>query len=391
MPNFLHELGLDGTADERAVRRAYARQLKQIDPEADPSAFQALRANYEAALDWVRQSKPPSATTGIQGTVAALDRLPATESAPSYAPSKVVPRLRTKEPSLAAPTPKNDALTGASTAFDRFVDTLLSRAASSRSPLDPSVLRTHLEQTLASDDLTSLSAREAFEYKVASLLTRGWQPGHEVLFDTAAEVFRWDTDRKHLQTLGHVGSLLERALNERTLFDGQHQIDRMQQRTLIARLRAPTEPRPEDRRSAVEILNKVNTNFPTWLGIVTDVRRLQQWRELHTALPAGRPELQEVHRQMPAKASTGSSASWLVAPPLAVLFIALLHGLGNQPAPSPTAPPEQETTRLNAPPAPEPREAAALAKLPRPASTAPSAPSAAASSATIDKSHDESQ
>ena len=57
VPPFLEALELDADADERAIRRAYAKRLKRIDPQTDPEAFQALREVFEAALEWVAQPK----------------------------------------------------------------------------------------------------------------------------------------------------------------------------------------------------------------------------------------------------------------------------------------------------------------------------------------------
>ncbi|WP_164137870.1 J domain-containing protein [Stenotrophomonas maltophilia] len=51
----LHVLELDETADERAIKRAYAKRLRVTRPDEDPVAFQHLHEAYQAALDWVRQ------------------------------------------------------------------------------------------------------------------------------------------------------------------------------------------------------------------------------------------------------------------------------------------------------------------------------------------------
>ncbi|WP_462381380.1 J domain-containing protein [Pseudomonas sp. Marseille-QA0892] len=51
---FWETLGLDDDADERAIKRAYARLLKQNRPDDDPEAFQRLRNAYEDALEDVR-------------------------------------------------------------------------------------------------------------------------------------------------------------------------------------------------------------------------------------------------------------------------------------------------------------------------------------------------
>lgn len=51
----LHVLELDETADERAIKRAYAKRLRVTRPDEDPIAFQHLHEAYQAALDWARQ------------------------------------------------------------------------------------------------------------------------------------------------------------------------------------------------------------------------------------------------------------------------------------------------------------------------------------------------
>lgn len=78
----LRRLGLDGNADERAVKRAYARQLREHRPDSDPEGFQQLHETYQAALQWCRsrQQLPADDTPALNSadeadcaTVTALD------------------------------------------------------------------------------------------------------------------------------------------------------------------------------------------------------------------------------------------------------------------------------------------------------------------------------
>ena len=64
LPPCLQRLALSLDADSKAIRRAYARELKLIDQEHDLPGFQLLRDAYEAALAWdkYRNSEPEPLT-----------------------------------------------------------------------------------------------------------------------------------------------------------------------------------------------------------------------------------------------------------------------------------------------------------------------------------------
>lgn len=97
-------LGIARTTDARAIRRAYAQALKQIDQATQQREFEALRAAYEAALAWARahqdESQPLAAAdvpAPARGPDASPDR---TSSArPAQMPASQGPLIGPREPS----------------------------------------------------------------------------------------------------------------------------------------------------------------------------------------------------------------------------------------------------------------------------------------------------
>lgn len=84
------ELGIEPTADERAIKRAYAVKLKQNRPDANPDGFQRLHEAYQAALADCRGVRPaPSVTTAFaERQVPHPAPVAATTDTPATSPSE---------------------------------------------------------------------------------------------------------------------------------------------------------------------------------------------------------------------------------------------------------------------------------------------------------------
>lgn len=74
MNDWMELLGLDAGADQRAIKRAYARQLRGARPEDDPVAFQRLHEAYQAALaQLVGDAVPPAADIPVHASMDRVD------------------------------------------------------------------------------------------------------------------------------------------------------------------------------------------------------------------------------------------------------------------------------------------------------------------------------
>ncbi len=185
-------LGLECDADERAIKRAYARLLKIHRPDEDAEAFQQLREAYESALDesrWRAQWEADEddyevVTTESIAPAIALDA----QLAATFAPVEA-----------AAPEP----LQAAQEDFSGYLE----EAAEPDIPLgqlhqwldegnEESFLRA-LPGLLASDWLLSFDRRQWFEEQVLSWLEEsGNWSAH--LFDQTARLMGWDDAKGHL-------------------------------------------------------------------------------------------------------------------------------------------------------------------------------------------------
>ncbi|QYF93902.1 hypothetical protein KY495_01275 [Massilia sp. PAMC28688] len=263
LPPFLARLRLDAGADRRAIRSAYAREVKLIDQAIDPAGFQALRDAYEAALRW------------------------------AGAPSLMVNELGT--PTRRAPDRAHERATETGRlAFAR----LYQWAAPILQGMDPDRLQA-LERTLlrALDDeaLINLTARAAFQDACVEMLVKGWQPGHEVLFEAATLAFRWEQDSTHLEQSGEQGFTLLLALQEQFIARRQRDFDVRKQHQILTRLRLGRDPEPHFLQRDIDHLRLMQSRLPNLLPIIADRAAIARWHRAWQAIDPGPPEDEDLH------------------------------------------------------------------------------------------------
>lgn len=125
----LEHLGLRQGADERAIKRAYAQQLRFARPDQDPAAFQALNEAYQAALGAIREQTAPDD---------APDRTPIGHDASAEAAAKSTAPSE-QDQAVESPVPHADQ---ALFDFDAYMTELIERANSN----DPDAVAAWLAQ-----------------------------------------------------------------------------------------------------------------------------------------------------------------------------------------------------------------------------------------------------
>jgi tetratricopeptide (TPR) repeat protein len=277
--HLLARLGVTPDADAREIRRAYARELKQIDQEADPAGFQSLREAYDEVLFWERhrdsapseESARPDPEPDAGGTVQ--------EPPPRHAPEPAEPE------NARQPAPQDDQHALAAAVFGDF---MLRRAAlvAERATSSSAPWQDELRASLDDARLINIVARELFELHVAVLLAEGWRPGNEALLPAAVKVFNWAGDRRRVQALGQAGAMIDNAIDERAMFETQEDTGRQQR--LIERLRDPRPPTARELVTQTVLMETMITRFPTWLALIVSVENVVRWRDMDRALPGWR-------------------------------------------------------------------------------------------------------
>jgi len=392
LPPFITRFGLGDDADERAVKRAYARELKQIDQELDPAAFQDLREARDAALYWlqVRQyeleqerqeqqqaqdeiarqaapdvgaasnAQPAPGASPPEMASAPLDPPPDPARGEPAAPPELV-RYEHRHPELVYPddpapapqdlaaqpargaVPQEEAPEAIGTAvFGEFADELGVSSQFGHRVLSPPQLKQQLERFLDDPRLMQIDAKDVFEWHIARMLAQGWRPGHETLMEVAAARFEWSTDRRRLYRFGPAGQVLDRYMQELSAFDQEDEPTRRILVDTLRNLRFRAEP-PPDEPESMRRAEYLAARFPHLLGLLASADNFENWRKISAGVQqreerAARAASDE-HQVRGAAALAGNPSNplWETGKVIAIFFavIASLMALAITLSPSP--------------------------------------------------------
>ena len=289
-PAFLARLALGTDADARAIRRAYAREVKLIDQEHEAARFQELRDAYEVALRWSAYQAHMAAAGGDDGDTGDASRETqegphATDGGGAAAPAGQHSAAGADAPQAALFDPRQLA----TEAFDAFLATRTA-LVSEECVDDVAAWSSALRERLASDTLINIDARSYFEAMVAQLLAQGWQSGHHTLLDAASAVFNWGDDRRRLYQFGRVGAMVGQAVDEAFQFRAQALRDYSVQNDILARLRLAQVPDNTHVRRYIPHVERMLAQYPAFMAITANGETVAQWQARHAELPVLEPD-----------------------------------------------------------------------------------------------------
>src|ERR1700754_5168464 len=186
------ELQIDASADERAVRRAYARLLKQRRPDDDVDAFQRLRAAYESALSLTQFAVAQAATTTMTQpeTPAETDasatgvREEAVLAAVAEAQENVsAPAVPAQRAPITLDEPESGPEVVAAELWQAFVD-------------DPERIHSHRALTTLCAETVDLRVRDELEWQALCYCLR--DDTRAMLRIHLSQLLGWRENRRHL-------------------------------------------------------------------------------------------------------------------------------------------------------------------------------------------------
>ncbi len=350
MRSYLEDLGLDQHADELAIRRAYARKLKQIDQEKDPAGFQRLREAYEAALF---QARHGAADQHESDEGPGVEREGLDEPEPASAGE--IDRASAEAPVHPQAEQEESPDVDARAVFLQLM------ASIAEAPRNLAEVRALFDLAIEDPRLISVEARDLFEWFIAQLLSQGWRPGNECVLEVAIKHFNWQDDRRRLYRFGPVGAVLDHAIHEMNAFARQEEHAR--QLSLIRALRVPVRPSNGKLADGLPALEEIARRFPTLFPLITSEENLGRWRSWSKDVGAWRRGLGRSRARQVVKAAPpgGEKKSWGKSLLVGFLLMGALSTLSNvlktkpsyySAAPPPSSMAQGKSSRVTGPASP---------------------------------------
>jgi hypothetical protein len=225
IPSFYMRLGLGIDADERAVKRAYARLVKTLDPETQAAEFEKLRSDYDQALDHVKNperdyyyddgefffKESSNENAPAHSLVDSPADSPTTSNSPINLNDQSASNLKIGNPEVNENIDQNFTQENANSVYDEaileFQEFCKLVSDANISELTNIELADFLRTFLRREALTAFEARTHFENLLIEALANrhfGQNSGH--LLISSATFFNWNTaDSKRLADCGAAG------------------------------------------------------------------------------------------------------------------------------------------------------------------------------------------
>lgn len=289
----LEVLELDASADERAIKRAYARLLRSNRPDDDAAAFQRLHEAYQTALHWQRHQQA-LATTDAEAPDDGQDPWPTAQPDALeiiIEPQSLADVLAGAAPAAVAPT--HPYAEPAWLAQDNLVlppaidlDALVARIIDAAGTQPPDRFQVWLDTC---PELWSLSGKADAGGELLGRLYHGGDAIGGANFDLLATAFGWDQVGTHVDPDTLAG--MRETLRQRWIWQAGNE-------------------------AALALELQTDQDAPATLPDTRRCRTLltRPWRHLQALLSAANPA--RLHMMRNALRHLGDAAAFLPCPPL---------------------------------------------------------------------------
>ncbi len=278
-------LGIAPTHDARAIRRAYAAALKQIDQHVQQDAFERLRAAYEHALEWAKRQTPDPAPAPAHdtdpvavdpATAMATDPAPSAEPAPPPAALDFGLRQPRQQVQVKVHAPGSEDLPASprrevrqrARAIEEWVRALMQ---AEKADLPETWKRLQADPAMQHLD----AGHELSEALMRALAVNPY--GKMALFRQASERYAWDEIGTSISDRRGVPPLVQQLAEEKSAWQRFTPDFRKQHERVLHKVQDNGSPSVRQAVRCAPYIQRMQSQIPLWFALRVPAARLQAY------------------------------------------------------------------------------------------------------------------